>query len=242
MWHALVFDREVAVEDRISVIIPTLNEAQRIEQCLREVTSMEKFHEVIVVDGRSTDDTVARVRSFPGVCLLEGERGRGVQMNLGAADATGDVLLFLHADVSLPLDALRWIREVMADESVVAGAFRTWTVTDQGSAWFTPLLHIADLRSRYSSLPYGDQALFVRTAAFEAVGGFPEIALMEDLELSRQLRKLGRIRMARASVKVSGRRFLARPLYYFALTNTLPLLFRLGIPTERLARLYGAPR
>jgi hypothetical protein len=104
------------------------------------------------------------------------------------------------------------------------------------------LLRLADLRSRYTSLPYGDQALFVRAEIFHAIGGFPEMPLMEDLELSRRLRRRGRIRTVRDCVRVSGRRFEARPLYYAFLMNVLPLLYRLGVPAAWLARTYGNPR
>jgi GT2 family glycosyltransferase len=163
-------------------------------------------------------------------------------MNLGAQAARGDVLLFLHVDVALPEDARARVAAALADPAVVAGAFRTWTVADGRASWLAPLLHLGDLRSRYSSLPYGDQAVFVRAGTFRQIGGFPDQPLMEDLELARRLRRVGRIRIVPARVRVSGRRFLARPLYYFLLVNFLPLLYALGVPAARLARLYGDPR
>jgi hypothetical protein len=162
-------------------------------------------------------------------------------MNAGArllADAGIEVLLFLHADVSLPSDAAGWVETVLADPGVVAGAFRTWTVADAEARWWSPLLHLADLRSRYTNLPYGDQALFVRASAFEAVGGFPEQPLMEDLELARRLKRLGRIQTARASVQVSGRRFLARPGLFTLAVNVFPLLYRVGVSPSTLKTLY----
>jgi hypothetical protein len=125
---------------------------------------------------------------------------------------------------------------------VVAGAFRTWTVADAPAPWFAPALHAADLRSRYTRLPYGDQAMFVRTDAFWRAGGFPDQPLMEDLELSRRLRALGAIRTAPATVRVSGRRFVARPIAYTLAVNVFPLLYRLGVPATRLAQLYQAVR
>jgi hypothetical protein len=111
-------------------------------------------------------------------------------------------------------------------------------VADAGPHPLAPLLHLADVRSRYTRLPYGDQALFVRADAFRAAGGFPAQPLMEDLELARRLWRLGRIRTARACVRVSGRRFLARPLFYAALANVFPLLYRAGVRPETLARLW----
>jgi rSAM/selenodomain-associated transferase 2 len=225
---------------RVSVIIPVLDEEARIGSQL-ESLARSLVHEVIVVDGGSRDATVARVRAAGTAQLLVAPRGRSSQMNAGARAATGDVLLFLHADVRLPDDALRRVEEALADPEIVAGAFRTWTVAD-GRSWLSPLLHLADLRSRYSGLPYGDQALFVRAEAFRQAGGFPEQPLMEDLELSRRLRRLGRIHIVRARVIVSGRRFLARPVFYTLAVNLFPMLYAAGVPASALKRLYGDPR
>lgn len=222
---------------RVSLIIPVLNEARRIDALLTELQPLD-LPEVIVVDGGSSDATVDLVRRHPQVRLIQAGRGRAAQMNAGAAAATGDVLWFLHADTRLPAGALRELELALADTAVVAGAFRIWTVPDGEPTWLAPFLHLADARSRYSSLPYGDQALFVRTAAFQAVGGFPDQPLMEDLELSRRLRRVGRIRTVPASVLVSGRRFLARPLYYTFLVNVFPLLYRCGVSPQTLVRWY----
>ena len=228
---------------RISVVMPVLDEAARIGVRLRELDRLG-FHEVIVVDGGSTDATRVIAADFPGVHLVDGPRGRAVQMNEGAKRASGEILLFLHADVSLPQDAAQLIRGACLRSGTVAGAFRTWTVPDAPGIrpWWSPLLHLADLRSRYSRLPYGDQALFVRREVFQAVGGFSVIPLMEDLDLSRRLRRLGTISIVRARVKVSGRRFIERPILYTTLVNVFPLLYRWGVPPAWLARLYKAVR
>jgi rSAM/selenodomain-associated transferase 2 len=222
----------------ISVIIPVLNEERRIAQRLRELSAMEHLQEIRVVDGGSTDATVEQARAFPRVTVLSAPRGRASQMNAGAQGATGSVLLFLHADVALPPDATRHITTALEDPRVVAGAFKTWTVDDAGRSRLGPLLHLADLRSRYTRFPYGDQALFVRAEAFRSVGGFPQQPLMEDLELSQRLWKLGHIRTVDARVTVSGRRFLARPVFYFLAVNGFPLLYRLGVSPHTLLRLY----
>jgi rSAM/selenodomain-associated transferase 2 len=222
----------------ISVILPVLNEERRIGQRLTELAGMGGIDEVRVVDGGSTDATVERARAFPGVTVLSAPRGRASQMNAGAEGARSPVLLFLHADVALPPEAPRHISAALEDPKVVAGAFKTWTVDDAGRSRLGPLLHLADLRSRYTRHPYGDQALFVRAEAFRAVGGFPTQPLMEDLELSRRLWKLGRIRTVDARVTVSGRRFLARPVFYFLAINGFPLLYRLGVSPHTLLRLY----
>ena len=243
----------------ISVIVPVLDEAARVEPMVARLSALAGVSEVIVVDGGSRDETAARLayaaREASGAAARAPVRtassppGRGVQMNAGARVAAGDVLFFVHADVAPPPDAARWIGATLLDPSVVAGAFRTWTVDDRpgarprramdAAAWW---LHLADLRSRWSGLPYGDQCLFVRASAFNALGGFAEIALMEDLDLSRRLRALGRVVTVPATVRVSGRRFLARPLRSLLWMNSFPALYRLGLPPRALAALYGHVR
>ncbi|MFN8544506.1 MAG: TIGR04283 family arsenosugar biosynthesis glycosyltransferase [Candidatus Binatia bacterium] len=226
----------------ISIIVPVIDEERRIGQRLKELRGTPDVAEVIVVDGGSRDRTLEIVRGCPGVRLLAALRGRGVQMNAGARAASGDVLLFLHADVSLPPDATACVARALAAPEVVAGAFRTWTVDDAGRSCLTPLLHLADLRSRVARLPYGDQAVFVRREAFVRVGGFPDQPLMEDLELARRLRRIGRIVVVPAVVRVSGRRFLAHPLSAILTMRLFPLLYRLGVSARVLDRLYGRPR
>ncbi len=227
---------------RVSVIVPVLDEEARIGGQLEALARIRDLDEVIVVDGGSRDRTVSRVRAAGTARLLLAPRGRASQLNAGARAATGDVLLFLHADVRLPEDAVRRVEEALAEPGVVAGAFRTWTVADRGRSWLAPLLHLADLRSRYSGLPYGDQALFVRAEAFRRARGFPEQPLMEDLELSHQLRRLGRIRVVHSRVTVSGRRFLARPVLYALAVNLFPALYAAGVSPATLKRFYGDPR
>jgi len=226
----------------VTVVMPVLDEGARIDARLREHAEAAWAHEVIVVDGGSADDTVARARAWPGARVLAAPRGRGPQMNAGAAVATGEVVLFQHADVALPADALRRIREALADPTVVAGAFRVRTVADDGPNRLGPFLRLADLRSHRTRLPYGDQALFVRRAAFEAVGGFPPQPIMEDVELARRLWRRGRIVTVPSEVRVSGRRFLSRPLRTVLAMRALPWLYRAGVSPDRLARLYGSPR
>jgi rSAM/selenodomain-associated transferase 2 len=226
----------------ISLIMPVLNEERQIHDQLSGLDAIDGIHEIIVVDGGSTDRTAELVRQFPNVRFARASRGRATQMNAGARIATGHVLLFLHADVRLPLDASKLILSVLTDPNSVAGAFRTCTIADGRRSWLGPFLHLADLRSRYTKLPYGDQAMFVRADVFWDVGGFPEQPLMEDLELSRRLSRVGEIKTLPISVRVSGRRFLARPIYYATLDNLMPFLYRAGVSPTRLAALYGDPR
>lgn len=226
----------------LSVIVPVLNEAHRIGEHLAALRSVAGIDEIVVVDGGSRDDTVAIARRAPGVRVLTASRGRGMQLNAGARAAYGDVLLFLHADAALPSDAARLVGRALDEPGVVAGAFRLRTVADGGPRWLGPLLRFADLRSRVTRLPYGDQAVFVRRDAFERVGGFPDQALMEDVELARRLWRVGRIRTVPGVVRVSGRRFVANPLRAVLAMRLFPLLYRLGVSPARLARLYGDPR
>lgn len=151
----------------------------------------------------------------------------------------GEVLLFLHVDVRLPPDAGAWIRATLAEPGVAAGAFRTWTVWEGGGPpWWAPLLRVADVRSRFARLPYGDQALFVRAGTLRAVGGYPEPELLEDVEASRRLLARGAVRVVPACVAVSGRRFQARPLAASALAHAIPLLGALGVSRAQLAAWY----
>lgn len=231
-----------AMSCRISVIVPTLNEAARIEAQLSRLVRLPGVDELIVADGRSSDGTADMARAIPGVRVVEAAPGRGPQMNAGASVATGNVLWFVHADVVPPADGPAMIAAALADTALVAGAFRVRTDADGASGWPSRLLWLADLRSRYSGLPYGDQALFVRRDVFDSIGGFAPIPLFEDLELSRRLRGVGTVRVLPSVVQVSGRRFIARPVVSAAMMNLLPVLYRVGVPPRALAWLYGHVR
>ena len=240
----------------LAAVVPTLNEADRLQTLLAQLTADATISLVVVADGGSEDGTVGTAMTFAGrhaatdggaeVAVIQAPRGRARHLNAGAQRAlleTGvTALLFVHADCGLPPGFGGHIAGALADPNTVGGAFRTWTVDDTGRSPLAPLLHLADLRSRYSSLPYGDQAPFMRASAFSELGGYPDQPLMEDLEMSRRLRRLGRVRTVRGRVTVSGRRFLARPVFYSVLVNVFPLLYRLGVSAERLARLYGHVR
>ncbi len=229
----------------ISVIIPVLNEQTCLPEVLRLLQQHAGIIEVIVVDGGSRDDTVAIAEASDKVKLFHSSPGRAHQMNLGAQAATGGVLLFLHADVELPPDACQQIHQSLSSQEELAGAFRLRTRYDKRGRfrpWIRPFLKLADIRSHYSDLPYGDQALFVRAEVFRLLGGFPLLPLFEDLALSSTLRRLRPLVIAKGPVQVSGRRFQERPFYYLALMNTFPLLYRLGVSPEWMARFYRHSR
>ena len=226
----------------LSVIIPTLNEAARLPDRLRELLSQPAVAEVIVADGGSTDGTVELAGAFPGVRLLRSAPGRARQLNHGAVAARADAMLFLHADARLPADALVDATKALESPDCVGGAFHVRHFSDGGRWRLGPILRFADRRSKRHPHPYGDQAIFVRRSIFEELGGFPDIALMEDLALSQRLAARGRLARCPRAVAVSGRRFETRPVYYMLVMHTFPLLWRLGVSPNTLLRLYRHTR
>jgi rSAM/selenodomain-associated transferase 2 len=222
----------------VSVIIPTLNEAACLAQALRSLRRQQP-HEIIVADGGSTDGTY--VAAAEADLFLEAPRGRASQMNAGASRAAGDVLLFLHADCLLEDGALAAAERALHRPGIVAGCF-TMTVAAKG-----PLYRLIDLcataRVRLTGLVYGDQGLFLRRQCFEQIGGFPPLSLMEDLFLSRQLRRRGRIVVIRPRIFVSPRRWRRMGLLRQTLRNwALTALVAGGVSPDRLAAYYPAVR
>lgn len=221
----------------LSIIIPTLDEAAGICATLEPLQSLRaQGHEVIVVDGGSRDGT-PRVAAPLADCVLVAPRGRASQMNAGAHAAQGDVLLFLHADTLLPADAARKV----VDGLTASG--RAWGRFDVRIAGRHRLLGLVarmmNLRSRLTGIATGDHAMFVRRAAFDAAGAFPPMPLMEDIALSRALKRVSRPLCLRARVVTSGRRWEARgAMRMIVLMWWLRLRYALGASTDRLARLY----
>ena len=171
----------------VSVIIPALNEAGTLPRTLEALRAADPGLQVIVVDGGSTDGTGDLARTFPDVTVLASRKGRGCQMNAGAAEASGGILWFLHADTRVTPDGIREMRDRMRDPSVVWGAFRF--AVDSPRTRYRWLERGVGLRAGLLGLPYGDQALFVRREAFRRLGGFPDWPLMEDVAMVRRLRR-----------------------------------------------------
>ena len=216
----------------ISVVIPALNEADGIEPVLRAVAEQPAPHEIIVVDGGSTDATAERASRWARV--IASPRGRAVQLNRGAAAASGEILLFLHADTQLPPGGLSAVRRSI-DEGAEAGTFRLAFDAP------TPLLRLYSYFTRFPlpRLCFGDRALYVRRDVFFSVGGYPEIPLFEDLELVRALSRRGRFRFHSSCVTTSGRRFRLRgPLRQQLRNGYLWLHYVLGSDPHRLQHLY----
>jgi rSAM/selenodomain-associated transferase 2 len=218
----------------ISVIIPTLNE----ESCLRETLRLlrqQRPLEIIVVDGGSCDATYREAAVADR--LVRAPPGRAVQMNLGAAHAAGDVLLFLHADCSLEPGALAAAERCLAVRGIAAGCF-LMRVRARGLL-YRSIDASATARVRLTGLVYGDQGLFLRRACFERLGGFPPLRLMEDLFFSRELRRHGRIAIARRRIFVSPRRWQRAGLVRQTLRNwTLTALAATGVHPDQLAVWY----
>jgi rSAM/selenodomain-associated transferase 2 len=223
---------------KLSVVMPVLNEADGIEEALTSLAPLRaRGVEVVVADGASSDATVALARPLADL-VIESPRGRGAQMNAGAAAAGGDVLLFLHADTRLPRDADALIRDGLVRSGCVWGRF------DVRIAGAHPLFAIIaammNLRSRITGIATGDQAIFISRAAFGA--GFPEIALMEDIAMTKRLKRTGPPLCIPSRVVTSGRRWEEQGvLRTIFLMWRLRLAYFLGANPARLARSY-APR
>lgn len=219
----------------ISVIIPTLNEAANLPSTLTPVQRAANV-EVVVADGGSQDETVA-IAQAAQVQVVASAPGRAHQMNQGAAVAQGDILLFLHADTLLPLGFDQWVRATLQQPQVVAGAFE---LAIQGTGLGLRCIESGvKLRSHLWQLPYGDQALFLKASRFHELGGFPELPIMEDFELVRQLRRQGRIAIAPAAVLTSGRRWQTLGIGRTTVINQLMIAgYLLGINPATLARWY----
>lgn len=224
---------------RFSVIIPVHCEPALINNTIGAVRLQRggDVAEIIVVDGEPGGNTIAVIRDG-GVKKLLSEKGRGVQQNRGAEIATGDLLIFLHADTVLPPAAFERIAEAMREEGCGGGAFDLRIDSPRGA--FRIIETVANLRSRMTRIPYGDQAIFIRADLFRTLGGFREIPIMEDVELMRRVKRRGeRIAILRERVVTSARRWEKEGLLFGTLRNwSLVLLYLCGVEPERLARFY----
>jgi rSAM/selenodomain-associated transferase 2/rSAM/selenodomain-associated transferase 1 len=220
---------------KVSVIIPTLNEAAVIAPTLAGAHSATGV-EVIVVDGGSTDDT-ANIARAAGATVLTCAPGRGRQMNCGARAATGDALVFVHADTRLPERFDEHVRATLARPDVAAGAFELAIDAPQRGLRFVE--RIANWRSRHLAKPYGDQCLFLGAALFRRVGGFPEIPIMDDFEMVRRLQRSGRIEIVPVPATASARRWQRLGVWRTTLINQAIIMgYYAGVTPARLAHWY----
>jgi rSAM/selenodomain-associated transferase 2 len=220
---------------RVSIIVPVLNEAAGLAAFLDSLMGVHA-HEVILADGGSQDATAQIAAQYP-VALVRGNPGRGPQMNAGASRATGDVLLFLHADVRLRSSAIVAIQQSLADHRMLGGIF---DVRFDGDDWVAQCFYWIYHWRRYLGIFYGDAGIFVRREAFASMGGFKNYPIMEDYEFGRRLFGWGgRMAMLHEPIYVSDRRWrkagLARTVFVWIVIQTA---YSLGFPAERLGRLY----
>lgn len=223
---------------KISVVIPVLNESQTIGASLSRLHEEIEHHEVVVVDGGSTDDTMDIVGAFPAVKRVYSSKGRASQMNRGAEAAQGDILLFIHADTHLPRGGLSLIESHIGVKDIVAGSFSL------SFDYPNPFLRLYALFSRINHIlfTYGDQGLFVAKDVFEGVGGFRKLPIMEDVEIQKRLRRRGSFVKLRQPVITSARRFLTHGIIRQEILNIcLLLLYYLGVSPSRLAKIYQYP-
>jgi rSAM/selenodomain-associated transferase 2 len=220
---------------KISIVIPTLNESKNIKATLAS-TQLSTNVEAIVVDGGSTDNTVDIVESL-GVKVIAGYKNRACQMNVGARNATGDILLFLHGDTLLPANFDAMIRSALQQPSTVAGAFSLrinapqagLRLVEWGVKW----------RSKWLQMPYGDQGIFITKEVFNSIGGFPDLPIMEDFQLIRHLKRLGKITFIPVPVITSPRRWLKKGVLQTTLINQIVIIaYFLGVSPKRIRSWY----
>ena len=224
---------------RVTVVIPARDEEAAIGAALDSAQAAPDV-EVIVADGGSRDGTVA-VAIGRGALVVGGWSGRARQMNAGAARARSELLVFLHADTVLPPGYAEVVERTLAAPETVAGAFRLAIDGPLGS--FGAIEFLVHLRSTLLHIPYGDQALFLRTGTFRALGGFPDSPIMEDLELVRRLRRIGAVRVAPEAVRTSARRWRDRGILRMTLLNQVCLTaYFLGVSPARIAGWRGPGR
>ena len=220
---------------KFSIIIPTLNEAEGIGDFLLALQALRVYCEIIIADADSTDDTRKQTAGLVDQFIITA-KGRAIQMNAGAARASGEILIFLHADTYLPNQALQSIQEAI-DKGAQWGRFDIY-LTSQ-STLLKVVAQMMNWRSRLTGIATGDQALFMTRQAFRNIGGFAEIALMEDIEMSKRLKLISSPYCIKSKVKSSARRWEVFGVWRtIALMWSLRLRYFLGASPELLVKLY----
>lgn len=234
--------KEEAVPPRISVIIPVLNEREHLPRALDALRGQTWVHQVIVVDGGSTDDSWEWLQCQNCASALSAPRGKGIQLNAGAKAASGDVLLFLHGDCVLPADAGQQICRIIKEQDAAGGCF----LVSFGESPPLSLRLVAagiNLRTRLTGTATGEQAIFARRQAFEEAGGCPDWPLFEDVDLVRRIKRRGRFAVVRSRVTVSPRRHLSSGVFKTVLlAYGLRLAFWAGASPFTLKRWFADVR
>lgn len=224
---------------KVSVIIPTLNEGEILEETLAQISRCSP-HELIVCDGGSPDDTLHIAQKFTAKIMTVAP-GRARQMNAGANAASGDILLFLHADTRVDPDSYRKMKAIMGSPEIVGGAFSLAIESDRVSLRMISAL--ATLRAKYLNMVYGDQAIFVRKGVFRVMGGYQALPICEDLDFFKRLRKQGPVVLLEDKALTSARRWHAEGIGFTTFRNAvIVILFMLGFPPNILSKWYLAVR
>jgi rSAM/selenodomain-associated transferase 2 len=220
---------------KISVIIPTLNEALILEKTIAEV-GQHSPHEIIIADGGSDDDTLAIAEKL-GVRIVTSPPGRALQMNTAAQSATGNVLFFLHADSRVDENSYQKMVAVMEQRNKVGGAFSLAIESKKPSLKI--ISAFATLRSKHLNLVYGDQAIFAQTSVFHEIGGFSALPICEDLEFYRRLMAKGPTVILKEKTFTSARRWVTEGIFFTSMRNSvIATLFLLGFPPKTLSKWY----
>ena len=227
------------MDPKISIVIPTYNEASVLKNTLRNVRQ-HCPHEIIVVDGGSLDQTVS-IAKAEGIGVIHSPKGKFIQMNSGAEKATGDVLWFLHADSMVKIEGYQSMQNIMKRNGYVGGAFALRI--DSRKKSFSFISRVANWRSKALGFAYGDQGIFVRSDLFRKMGGFSALPICEDLDFFRRMRKEGVVTILDEEAEVSPRRWLAEGMIYVTLRNILIAgLFLIGFSPRLLSRWYKVIR
>ncbi|MEO0801790.1 MAG: TIGR04283 family arsenosugar biosynthesis glycosyltransferase [Cyanobacteria bacterium J06642_2] len=234
-------------EAAIAIVIPTWQEAGTLAACLQQFEQQAPPFEVWVVDGGSTDKTLEIATAYRQGCpyhlqvAITPERGRAAQMNWGALQAQAEILLFLHADSRLPIGGLDSVRQALRDSEAIGGRFR---VHLDARTWpYSLIAWGINARSRLTGLFTGDMGIFIRRSAFEQLQGYPQQPLLEDLELSMRMQRLGRVVFLAEAIETSSRRWQQGGAWRtVALMQCIRYGYHLGISADRLARWYATVR
>ena len=224
---------------KVSIIVPTLNEAQGLTEILSQIQQLFPY-ELVVSDGGSRDGTLKIAEEFTEY-VVKGSAGRALQMNAGARVANGDIFLFLHADSRIEPASYEKMLHSLGSSKKIGGAFSLCIDSDK---WSLRLIaRLANLRSKYFGMAYGDQAFFVKNSTFQQMNGFAEIPICEDIDFFKRLRKLGPVILLKEKAFTSPRRWMQEGIWFTTLRNILiATLFELGFPPRILTKWYQAIR
>jgi rSAM/selenodomain-associated transferase 2 len=224
---------------QISIIVPTFNEARCLSETLTQIQQLSP-HQLIVSDGGSNDNTIEIAKNFTEF-VIKGPSGRAPQMNAGAQIATGNIFLFLHADSRIEPASYKKMLHSMKNPEKIGGAF---SLCIDSEKWSLKLItRLANIRSKYLGMAYGDQAFFVKSSIFHQMSGFTELPICEDIDFFKRLKKLGSVVLLKEKALTSPRRWTKEGIWFTTLRNILiATLFELGFPPRILTKWYQAIR